>query len=67
MTGWVAQPQVQPIAASSRLVVAGMGRRLGAWIIDATVVRLGLELGLGLAPAAGEYVQPLPPQPGTSA
>jgi hypothetical protein len=66
MTGWVAQPQVRPAAANSGLVVAGIGHRLGAWIIDGTVVRLGL--GLGLAPAAGEYAQPAPPpQPGTSA
>ena len=34
MSGWASEPPPQPLTGSSGLVVAGMGRRVGAWILD---------------------------------
>ena len=40
MTGWVAEPQMPPMVENGVLAVAGLGRRLGAWIIDAFLASL---------------------------
>jgi hypothetical protein len=37
MTGWVSEPLTQPSVENGGFVVAGMGRRLVAWIVDAIV------------------------------
>lgn len=46
MTGSVAGPQLHPQPQGSGLAVAGVGRRLGAWVIDCIVVFLGMGLGM---------------------
>jgi hypothetical protein len=33
MTGWVAEPQLPPLVEDGVLAVAGLGRRVGAWIL----------------------------------
>ena len=40
MTGWVAEPQMPPMVENGMLAVAGLGRRLVAWIIDAFLASL---------------------------
>ena len=40
MTGWVAEPQLPPMVENGVLAVAGLGRRIGAWIVDAFLASL---------------------------
>ncbi len=49
MSGWVAEPPTQPTLENGALVVAGMGRRLAAWIVDAVVSSFLIIIPLSFA------------------
>ena len=53
MTGWVAEPQMEPMAQTGGLVVAGLGRRIGAWIVDAFLASLLAVIPFSVAVASG--------------
>ena len=53
MSGWVAEPQGPPMAAGGGLAVAGMGRRIGAWIVDAILASFLAIIPFAFAIAAG--------------
>jgi uncharacterized RDD family membrane protein YckC len=53
MTGWVAEPQMPPMVEDGRLAVAGLGRRLGAWIIDAFLASLLALIPFSIVLASG--------------
>lgn len=53
MTGWVAEPQMGPMAQTDGLVVAGLGRRIGAWIVDAFLASLLAVIPFSVAVASG--------------
>lgn len=53
MTGWVAEPQLPPMVEDGRLAVAGLGRRIGAWILDAFVASLLALIPFSVVIASG--------------
>jgi uncharacterized RDD family membrane protein YckC len=53
MSGWVAEPQMQPLTQNNGLVVAGLGSRFVAWIIDSILSGLLGVVPLVLAFASG--------------
>jgi len=53
MTGWVAEPQLPEVVVEGRLAVAGLGRRIGAWIVDAFLAGLMALIPFSVAFASG--------------
>lgn len=57
MTGWTTGPEARPPVAGDGLVAAGLGSRLGAWVVDAIVTRLGLGLALTIVLFASRAIE----------
>ena len=53
MTGWVAEPQLPPMVEDGVLAVAGLGRRSGAWIVDAFLASLLALIPFSVVVATG--------------
>jgi RDD family len=53
MGAWAAEPQMNPLTRESEMVVAGMGRRIGAWIVDQILGGLLVAIPAVLAFATG--------------
>jgi uncharacterized RDD family membrane protein YckC len=53
MSGWVAEPQGMPTVGNGGLAVAGLGRRIGAWIVDAILAGFLVIVPFTVAIAAG--------------
>jgi uncharacterized RDD family membrane protein YckC len=53
MTGWVPEPQLPPMVEDGVLAVAGLGRRIGAWIVDAFLASLLALIPFSVVIAAG--------------
>jgi hypothetical protein len=53
MSAWAAEPQMHPLTRDTDMVVAGMGRRFGAWIIDQILAGCLVLIPVVLAFASG--------------